>query len=215
MIMLPEEDNMNNHRGLQQEDHNRKIENAEEDSGSEEDDRVEALANIHNYRGTNSSSSFRRYDEMGSFLTRSERSIQHPDEIPSKDEEAKRKVHFRDGSSLFKVHFLDRVSETDARFYYMTDVDFTRVDRDIDVTTFRWENHLSGEIPFDHENNTIRGLEEMLSEDDSKYETRAIHRKSVFEEVNRQRLSGQRPLDTEGIRKATLSTSEKSGKLSN
>ena len=179
---------------------------SESSEGTDEDEEVDKLSHISNIKkgGYGSGSSLRRYDEYQSFLTRSERAIAKPDLPPSEDEKKRRKVQFPDSESrLVTIRELDPITSAESDKYYMHKDDFLRCDRDVEMTSFRWENHLSGRIPFDEENNTLRGLEEMF-EDTNRSDIRSSHLRNVLEEMNRQRRSGKKQLDWHRIREASM-----------
>lgn len=80
----------------------------------------------------------KRYDEMGSFLSRSERTLSLPDLPPSEEELAARRVRVKEDAD--EVHDdAEPMSVEEKRAYYMTDADFRRVDIDVELTTMRWE----------------------------------------------------------------------------
>lgn len=81
--------------------------------------------------------SSRRYDEMGSFLSRSERSITLPDEPPTPEELAERRVQIKE--EVDDVHNVDPMSPEEAENYYMTEADFRRVDIEVELTQMRYE----------------------------------------------------------------------------
>lgn len=78
-----------------------------------------------------------RYDEMSSFLSRSERTLSFPDLPPTEEELAARRVRVKE--DVDEVHDVEPMSTEEARAYYMTDEDFRRVDIDVELTTMRWE----------------------------------------------------------------------------
>lgn len=79
----------------------------------------------------------KRYDEMSSFLSRSERTLSLPDMPPSEEELAQRRVKIVEQAK--EVHNVEPMSAEEARAYYMNDEDFRRVDIDVELTTMRWE----------------------------------------------------------------------------
>ena len=81
--------------------------------------------------------SSQRYDEMGSFLSRSQRSLDMPDPAPSAEELAARKVVVQEEPHA--VHDVEPMSQEEAKAYYMGEEDFRRVDIDVELTTMRWE----------------------------------------------------------------------------
>lgn len=168
------------------------------DDDSDIDDEHEKMSHIRNLRNDNhvntSSSSLRRYDEFASFMTRSERNLHNPDQPPSEEEKRKRKVQFKE-DDLEKIYPIEPLTESERENYYMQPEDFISCDRDTDITAFRWENHVNGKIPFDEDNNTLRGLEDLFDGADERLKKRTEHARSVLQEMNRQRLAGQKALD--------------------
>jgi len=81
--------------------------------------------------------SSRRYDEMASFLTRSQRSIEMPDPKPTEEELEQRRVQVQEEPR--EVHESEPMSAEEVKAYYMGDEDFRRVDVDVELTTMRWE----------------------------------------------------------------------------
>jgi hypothetical protein len=120
--------------------------NAVVSSDDDEDDMGEdemKLRSIKNLRRGDSedegaTASLRRYDEYGSFLTRSTRSEEFPDIPPTPEEWAARKV--RIDEDLGSVHEESKeLSKDEADAYFMTDEDFRRVDVDMELTQLRYE----------------------------------------------------------------------------
>jgi hypothetical protein len=78
-----------------------------------------------------------RYDEMGSFLSRSQRSLEMPDTPPTAEELATRKVTVKEEATA--IHNVDPMSIAESKAYYMGEEDFRRVDIDVELTTMRYE----------------------------------------------------------------------------
>lgn len=79
-----------------------------------------------------------RYDEMASFLTRSQRSLDMPDPEPTEEELADRRVQVKDEPEAVYEE-PEPLSESESKAYYMGEEDFRRVDVDVELTTMRWE----------------------------------------------------------------------------
>lgn len=124
----------------------------DEDPLEEEDERIRSIHFLK--RGESSASNAKgdggggegdekvnvtRYDEMGSFLSRSQRSLDMPDPLPSEEELAERRVKIKEQVEADSVHDVDPMSPEEAEAYYMTDADFRRVDVDVELTTIRYE----------------------------------------------------------------------------
>lgn len=67
----------------------------------------------------------KRYDEMTSFLSRSERTITLPDLPPTEEELANRRVRVMEDAD--EVHDVERMSSEELKLYFMTDEDFRRI----------------------------------------------------------------------------------------
>ena len=155
--------------------------------------------------GDNSRFSIRRNDSLNSFLTRSERAAMlGKDKPPSSEEARKRTVKFRDEAELENVHEIEQVADEDRAKVYMNNEDFSRIETDLKMTSFRWENHLDGKISFDENNNSMRGLEHLQDRDKQtkrdlqKYK----HNRSVLEEINRQKQDyGGKVRDWDAVRR--------------
>ena len=138
----------------------------EEESSSEEesdDDSVCSLQKIGNNK--KAGSSINRNASWLSFVSRSERArILGKEKPPPPEEEQRRKVHFVDEGKLETVHEVDPVDAQDKRNYWMSGEDFDRLENELKLTRFRWENHKDGKIKLDESTTTIRGLELMLKD---------------------------------------------------
>jgi hypothetical protein len=187
---------------------------------SSEDDSVDELCLISNNRRPNGASlsgslredlaqsihnSFRRYDEHHSFMTRSQRA--RLDLQLDAGEDHQHRVKFID--TLVTTHHIDPIPVETHSLYYMGTEDFIRMQQEAEMTAFRWENHLSGKIPFDGENNTLRGLEDVFDKSFDTYRQRAHHQQCVLLEIYRQRAS-HHVIDWERVRQVSLKYSDQS-----
>ena len=176
---------------------NRVINDEEQEvsSGSDDSDTLERMkafsSSNQNRISDTPRSAVRRYDEYTSFLTRSQRAHMLGKEAPlSKDEESKRAVHFLagEGSDVMEIiHELPELSQEDKQRCFMTAENWESIDTDIELTRKRWENHLSGRLPFDKANNSLRGLESMLDPTSVDPSLMSRHETSIIQEANRQK----------------------------
>jgi hypothetical protein len=90
----------------------------------------------------------------------------------------------------------------------MTDENWRAIDMDIQLTRRRWENCKSGKIPFDEDNNTLRGLESMFDNELMERKWMSDHEKHVINECNRQKRETRYP-DWDQFRQASMITSTK------
>jgi hypothetical protein len=179
-----------------------------------DDDSVDDNADLKQIRPSNGfGSSIRRSDSWVSFLTRSERNVLlGKDQPPPPSEASKRKVQFRDSDALEAVREVEIVDDKDKDKLYMNNTDFDRIETDVKLTRFRWDNHVMGKIPFDESQNSMRGLEHLNHEQQRKKDlARYHHKQRVFHEVNQQKAALGRIEDWEKIRQASelLSTPSK------
>ena len=119
-----------------------------------------------------SNRSIHRYDEFGSFRSRSQRAL-HEHEHEAKHAEhasnpkravrqesgPKGKVSFQKEDKLTEVHEVPELTDDDKRVCFISTEHWVSIDTDIEITTKRWNNHVEGTIPFDEDNNTVRGIE--------------------------------------------------------
>lgn len=167
----------------------------DDDSSYDED---ENLKSIHRINTAN----LRRNASMESFITRSERSmIIGLDRPPSVEELRTRKVQFAVDPVIHQIPKEEDQDVLDRLF--LTDSDFDRMDADMKLTHFRWQNHVSGVIPFDEQHNTVRGLEFFdrelqMAKDLEKYR----HRQQVLGEYLEQKK--KKSIDWESIRRVSL-----------
>mmetsp|Transcript_13552 Transcript_13552/g.25865 ORF Transcript_13552/g.25865 Transcript_13552/m.25865 type:complete len:385 (+) Transcript_13552:328-1482(+) len=145
--------------------------------------------------------SSQRYDEMASFLTRSQRSLEMPDPQPSQEELEQRRVHVQE-EPLAIHEEKEPLSAEEVKAYYMGEEDFRRVDVDVELTTMRWEKAQKNKgTKFDSDENPTRGLEEMMDKKKLRSTLRKKHRQAVLEEMVRQKVANpDKPLDQEKIR---------------
>lgn len=157
--------------------------------------------------------SLRRFDELGDFRTRSERSRSERDaslrassedagggidlpgplaavsslfagQLPSSNSLSGRRVQFHPPQGLQVVQEIPELDDEDARMCYMTSENWNSIDMDVELTRKRWENHKSGSIKFDKDNNCLRGLETLVMEDSEARErerTLARHQRDILE----------------------------------
>lgn len=178
-------------------------ENAAVGDEDDEDSSEDENAHLKSLR-PNSQISIRRNDSFNSFLTRSERAaLLGKDKPPSPEEARKRKVKFVEDNILETVHEVDRVPDAEKPNVYMDGEDFSRMETDLKMTMFRWENHVSGHIPFDENANSMRGLEHMDRPAAGKKElAKYKHNRAVLEEIHRQKQDyGGQVRDWDVVRK--------------
>ena len=171
--------------------------NDETVNDDDDDDSHDKNAHLKQLRpGNNGVSSIRRHDSFTSFLTRSERNlILGKDSPPTELEASKRRIRFRE--TLVDIIEFDKIGKDVKNQYWMTDEDFDRIETDVKMTQFRFENSKSGKIPFDEANNSIRGLESILYGIDLKLYK---HRQSVLQEIHQQKLTHGFVNDWERVR---------------
>jgi hypothetical protein len=180
----------------------------DDDVSSEEDDTLLPMNHISNMQKKSDSI---RYDEYQSFLSRSERAHEKPDKPPTADELRQRKVKFpSEPEELLTIFEFEPLNADEKYAVYMQHEDFSRVDKDMELLAFRWENHVSGRIILDEDVATIRGLEERFK-NTGRGKAMAVHEKAVLEEIHSQKVEGKnsvKDLDWERIRQASLRTSK-------
>ena len=179
-----------------------------EDS-DEDDDFEDENANLKSIQRLKplGGSGMRRNASMQSFLTRSQRLVELGADQPPSPEEAKaRKVQFKEDPI---VHEIPSIAEDDAirDILFLTDCDFDRMDADMKLTHFRWQNHLAGRIPFDEVHNTIRGLEffdrdQQMAKDLDKYRHRQIVLGEYVDQKKKARSTAD--VDFESVRRVSL-----------
>jgi hypothetical protein len=154
--------------------------------------------------------SIRRNDSFTSFLSRSERNIiLGKDKPPPSSEASKRRIQFRD--ALEDVKEIEKIQDEFKEHYWMTDTDFDRIETDVKMTQFRWQNSKTGKIPFDEVNNSIRGLENVIRDEKSNVDmTLYNHRRSVLHEIHRQKSIHGKVVEWEKVRVASEKYSLKS-----
>jgi hypothetical protein len=170
-----------------------------------------------------------RFDEYGDFLTRSERSrraktlteafLAHPHLPHDQHAPHNQQDHADSGrTSSSKVRWpaqvessiriLPELTEWEASAQYLAKDAWERIDLDVEMTKKRFDNHAAGLIPFDLENNTIRGLECAVDDEACRKRDSAMHRHAtgVLREQNRQRIKGEF-YDGDKMRAVAASTS--------
>ena len=174
-----------------------------DDQGKDEDDDDDSHdenAHLKQIRsGQKDGGSIRRNDSFTSFLTRSERnSLLGKDKPPTEQEASKRRIRFRD--TLVDIIEFDKIGKDVKNQYWMNDEDFDRIETDVKMTQFRYENSKTGKIPFDETNNSIRGLESILYGIDMKLYK---HRQSVLQEIHVQKSKHGFVKDWERVRQTS------------
>ena len=174
-----------------------------DDQGEDEDDDDDSHdenAHLKQIRsGQKDGGSIRRNDSFTSFLTRSERnSLLGKDKPPTEQEASKRRIRFRD--TLVDIIEFDKIGKDVKNQYWMNDEDFDRIETDVKMTQFRYENSKTGKIPFDETNNSIRGLESILYGIDMKLYK---HRQSVLQEIHVQKSKHGFVKDWERVRQTS------------
>ena len=174
-----------------------------DDQGKDEeddDDSHDENAHLKQIRsGQKDGGSIRRNDSFTSFLTRSERnSLLGKDKPPTEQEASKRRIRFRD--TLVDIIEFDKIGKDVKNQYWMNDEDFDRIETDVKMTQFRYENSKAGKIPFDETNNSIRGLESILYGIDMKLYK---HRQSVLQEIHVQKSKHGFVKDWERVRQTS------------
>jgi len=173
--------------------------------------------------------SLRRFDELGDFRTRSERTRSErrssgravaatslvvgelkKDEVEEKVSPGKKRrgsVQFH--SNLERVLEIPELTEDDKCRCFMTGENWNSIDIDVELTRKRWENHMSGSIQFDRDNNCVRGLETYLMPDkDAAAREKVLvkHQYDVLSEQIDMQEEGKK-WDDERLRKVSLQTS--------
>lgn len=152
--------------------------------------------------GSKPSDSIRRYDEFGDFLSRSERA--HHERLKDTtispkgsgglgvDEHTNHRVTFAPDDKLAQVREVSKLLGDDKAACFMGTDDWVSIDTDIDLTTKRWGYHMEGKLAFDEDNNTIRGIEDMIFRL-NKNKPIMKHRRTILEEVVRQKTENEYP----------------------
>lgn len=128
------------------------------------------------------------------------------------EEELQHQVTFSNEPVL--VHIIPPVTPSDFARIWFTTADFERQEQEVKMTCFRWENHQQGHIPFDEQNNSIRGLEHLYRETKDGHgspipSTKRVHRNAVMAEIQRQRTENNgKILDLDKIRQVSLEASQ-------
>jgi hypothetical protein len=152
--------------------------------------------------------SIRRNDSFDNFMTRSQRALILGKDVPPPASVAsRRKIQFSDSLEFFRA--VEPVQAEVKDQYWMTNEDFDRIESEIRITQFRWENAKTGRIPFDEVNNSIRGLESIITEEKGNFDATLFnHRRSVLQEIHRQKSLHGAVRDWDKVRRASQRYSE-------
>lgn len=133
---------------------------SEDDEADEEEEIDDHISNIKNVQNSLRAS---RNNSWTSFMTRSERNALLGNEQSSIQEgiSKKHRIQFRQPECSM-VHEIPSVTSEEKKTYWYHRHDLDRIDTEIKMTLFRWQNHIDGKIPFNEKDNTIRGLELIL-----------------------------------------------------
>jgi hypothetical protein len=143
----------------------------------------------------------KRNESYNNFLTRSQRlQILGKDKPPSPEEISQRKVRFQE-KVLEVVHEIPQVDPQDKEKIWLSNSDFDRQENEIKLTCFRWENHVKGSIPFDEDNNSIRGIEHLIDEHTGNVKWK--HNRAVLHEINRQKIEHGKVVDWHLVRQSS------------
>lgn len=189
--------------------------NDDDDDGASSSSSEDENAHLKMLKPSNNNSvnnnitlSIRRNDSYTSFLTRSERAAARgKDPPPPQTEVSQRRVQFVDDHALEHVHEIEIIPPEERASVYMTQSDFERAETEMKITLFRWENHQNGHIPFDEDNNSIRGLEHLWDRPGQTKKTLATykHSRAVLEEIMRQKQDNLGHVrDWESVRQISL-----------
>lgn len=160
-------------------------------------------ANANANHGENTS--IRRNNSWTSYLTRSERHREQTEEPLTPAEVAKRKVQFRDDHELAEVRIMELdppLTPSEKKSYHLSDSDNDRMEMEVQMTLMRWHNHKEGQIEFDHDQHSIRGLIDIVDEhcpERNRDGGIINHMTRVLQEQLRQRTTGSKTLDQERV----------------
>jgi hypothetical protein len=172
----------------------------DENSDSASEDEDEHLKSIRP-RSSTKPQLIKRNESYNNFLTRSQRlQILGKDKPPSPDEVSKRKVRFQE-EDMEIVHEIPQVDPQDKEKIWLSNSDFDRQENEIKLTCFRWENHVKGSIPFDEDNNSVRGIEHLVHKRTENVKWK--HNRAVLHEINRQKLEHGKVVDWHLVRQSS------------
>jgi hypothetical protein len=176
----------------------------------DEDSSVDENAHLKQLQPGVQQHSIRRNDSFDNFISRSERALLLGKDLPPPPSEvSRRKIKFSE--SLEDIKEIERVHPEVKDQYWMTEHDFDRIESEIRITQFRWENAKAGKIPFDDINNSIRGLESVIPDETSNIDiTMFNHRRSVLQEIHRQKSQHGAVTDWDKVRQASQRYSQRS-----
>lgn len=110
--------------------------------------------------------SIRHVDSLNNFVKhcKQQHNLFFSSTLPTATEgqEQTRRVHFLAQDPV--VHYIPAVQAADRSAVWLTSTDFERQEKEVQMTLWRWENHLSGSVPFDEVNNSVRGLEHLIKD---------------------------------------------------
>jgi hypothetical protein len=153
-------------------------------------------SNANKNLSENGAASIHRCNSWTSFLTRSERHRECPEEPPRPEEMAQRKVQFRDDPGLEEVRVLELdppLTGAEKNQCHLSDTDNDRMQMEVKMTFMRWDHHEDGQIEFDENQHSIRGLIDHVDEQcpernrDSDINN---HMNRVLQEQHSQRIAG-------------------------
>jgi hypothetical protein len=182
----------------------------EKDYDDDDDSSVDENAHLKQLQPGAQQHSIRRNDSFDSFITRSERALLLGKDLPPPPSEAsRRRIKFSE--SLEDIKEIERVHPEVKEQYWMTNSDFDRIESEIRITQFRWENAQAGKIPFDEINNSIRGLESVIPDEKTNVDVTLFnHRRSVLQEIHRQKSLHGAVVDWDKVRQASQRYSKRS-----
>lgn len=211
----PKVEEPDNAIGRRRVDDNNDDDDDDSDSSDEEDeDTLERQAAFNKNKANSSTTSnptasnrsIRRYDELGNFISRSERArsdkdkeftekmgvLKTGDNIQKASAKkdgglfGKRRIQFKSEDELLDILEIPYMTAEEKASCFMGRANWDSIDTDIEITTKRWKNHTDGRIKFDEDNNTLRGIEDLIFKR-NKGKPMYYHRKAVLEEAVRQK----------------------------
>jgi hypothetical protein len=122
------------------------------------------------------------------------------DKPPSSEEISQRKVRFQE-KVVESVHEIPRVEFRDKRKIWLSNIDFDRQENEIKLTCCQWKNHVKGSIPFDEDNNSVRGIEHLIHKETGNVKRK--HNRAVLNEINRQKIKYGKVVDWHLVRQSS------------
>ena len=112
------------------------------------------------------------------------------------ENELSRKVRFvQPDEKLFVVHSIPAVDDQDRGSVWLMASDFERQEKEVQMTLWRWENHLAGDIPFDQETSSVRGLEHLIKDMKAPDSQPNVKHRASKAGKNSQKVAAVAPLD--------------------